>query len=170
MTAGEARILIANSTSWRDVETAEDALNAAIEVAGAFRPKAVVVSSQEAGAAQILAGYARRSGLATESRSTVGDGQDAVRLVGLGADLCVAFPTHGYVLRPGQDPANTSRDAWNCAELAKRAGIPTVVVWAKQLYPFGDPAVVLLTNLAQRKSRHIGPQGQVSILDCWLRP
>jgi hypothetical protein len=89
-------------------------------------------------------------------------------MISMGADACIAFPTHGYHLAPGESRANTSRGTWDCAEKAKTAGIPTLIVWGTDLYPFGEAGLELLINDAKRKRFALPPSGKMPILEAWL--
>ena len=88
--------------------------------------------------------------------------------VGSGADVCLAFPTHGLALAPGEDRKNTSRGTWDCATKSKDAGIPTLVVWGATLFPFGQPGADLLARDAARKGLTLGAAGQLPSLEAWL--
>lgn len=89
-------------------------------------------------------------------------------MIAAGADLCLAFPTHGFHLAPGEERTNTSRGTWDCAGKAKEAGIPTLVVWGRHLYPFGHPGMQLLRLDAEGKSIALGEAGQMPIIEAWL--
>lgn len=84
-------------------------------------------------------------------------------MIAVGADLCLAFPTHSYELAPGTSRAGTSRGTWSCADKARAADIPTVVVWGRWLYAFGDAGAGLLTTEAHRKGFDLGPERRLSI-------
>jgi hypothetical protein len=176
------------SRDWTDAQVSADALNASLVLLDSSPTRGVLVHGAAAGADQLLATTAQQHGMATEAHPaewrvhTVqcpewDRGRETCKLAGhrrnaqmiaAGADACLAFPTHGYHLAPGEKRERTSRGTWDCAEKAMNAGIPTLVVWEKQLYPFGQPALDLLTGAAQRKGLKLGASGQVSILEAWL--
>lgn len=183
-----ARVLMTGSRDWSDGVAAHDALSAGLALLGASPRASVLVRGGAAGADSCLAGAATTLGMQQEPhipdwrahgpecpewdrRNTTcklaGHRRNAI-MVAAGADLCLAFPTHGYHLAPGEDRARTSRGTWNCAESAKVAGIPTVVVWGRALYPFGWEAAQLLAATAAAKSLQLGGEGQLPILDAWL--
>lgn len=184
-----ARILMTGSRDWTDATTATDALNASLALQGISARDAVLVHGAARGADTVLERAAAGIGMATEAHPAAWDvhtercpdwdrRRDRCKLAGPrrndemiagGADLCLAFPTHGLNLAPGEDPRNTSRGTWDCATKAKGAGIPTLVVWkGGWFYPFGDRAVSLLQGDAARKSITLGAQGQMRIHEAWL--
>lgn len=183
-----ARILMTGSRDWSDQIAAHDALSAGLVLLDVPARSAVLVHGGAAGADLCLASVATSLGMQQEPHipdwrqhsaacpewdrpnttcKLAGHRRNA-RMVAAGADLCLAFPTHGYHLAPGQDRARTSRGTWNCAEAAKVASIPTVVVWGRMLYPFGLEAAQLLAATAAAKSLQLGREGQLPILDAWL--
>jgi hypothetical protein len=152
------QVLVTGSGNWTDRQIASDALNAAIALLGWPTPASVLVQVAPGGADQLLSEEAQKLGMNT----VVPPGQAAQ----LG-DLCLAFPTDGYAA-PGQPRADASLGTWNGAEWASKAGIPTLVVWGPDLFPFGDAGRELLHSDAERKKVSIGAHGQVSIIDSWL--
>ena len=182
------RILVTGSRDWTDQEKSEDALNAALALLGSTARESVLVHGAAAGADGLLAAAAARIGMATEAHPAdwnshvascppshsgqrvckgAGHRRNAA-MIAAGADACLAFPTHGYHLAPGEDRTRTSRGTWDCAEKAKDAGLPTLVVWGKEFYPFGQPALQLLTRAAQSKQLTLGSAGQLPIIEAWL--
>jgi hypothetical protein len=183
-----ARILMTGSRDWTDQQKSEDALNAALVLVGASARESVLVHGNADGADRLLASTAARIGMAAEAhpadwnthvancppshagqRGCKGAGHRRnAAMIAAGADVCLAFPTHGYHLAPGEDRNRTSRGTWDCAEKAKDAGLPTLVVWGKEFYPFGEPALQLLTREANRKGLTLGAAGQLPIIEAWL--
>lgn len=183
-----ARILMTGSRSWTNVQFATDAINAGIALLGSHAKEATLVHGAAAGADTLCANVATGLGMATEAHPAAW-GQHAAdcpashaglrtckkaghrrnaEMIASGADVCLAFPTHGLHLAEGEDRANTSRGTWDCATKAKDAGIPTLVVWGATLFPFGHPGMELLRRDADRKRTTLGPQGQVAALEAWL--
>jgi hypothetical protein len=183
-----ARILMTGSRNWTDRQTASDALNASLALLGSGIPGSTLVHGAAKGADALLAEESQKIGMTPEAHPAQWNqhtdacpawdrANASCKLAGFrrntemirsGADLCLAFPTHGYVLAPGESRTETSRGTWNCAEEAKKAGIPTLVVWGSTLYPFGDAGADVLRRDAQLKGLSVGHQGQVSIVDAWL--
>lgn len=183
-----ARVLITGSRSWTDKQTATDALNASLALLGASPSESVLVHGAAQGADLLLADAARGVGMAAEAHpaqwnihtDTCPDwdrGNRTCKLAGhrrnaemiaLGADICLAFPTHGIHLAPGEDRKNTSRGTWDCASKAKDAGLATLVIWDGMLFPFGDAGAQLLSREAQQKGLVLGASGQLSLVDVWL--
>lgn len=63
------------------------------------------------------------------------------KMVAAEADIALAFPMHP---RPAQGKA-TSRGTWLCVTSARKAGIPTLILWRGQLFPHeGDHDAALL--------------------------
>jgi SLOG family YspA-like protein len=108
-----SRVLITGSRTWTDNTIIRDAL------APYRSPGAVLVHGDARGADRIAAAIWRRWGLPVESHPadwSVGRAAGVIRnrrMVGLGADVCLAF------IR------DHSRGATHCAEAAENAGIPT---------------------------------------------
>lgn len=152
------KVLVTASNNWTDRQVASDALNAAHALLGWPLTASVLVQVAPGGADRLLSEEAQKLGM-----STTVPPEQAAQL----GDLCLAFPTDGYAA-PGQPRADASLGTWNGAEWASKAGIPTLVVWGPDLFPFGDAGRDLLHNNARRKKLSIGPQGQVSIVDSWL--
>jgi hypothetical protein len=186
--AKSARIMVIGSPNWNDRHVAYDSVNASLMLLGAALRISVVVHGGEPGADRVVSEEALSLGLHTEVHPAYrnahteacsdADRSEAVcamasirrygEMVAAGADLCLVYVTHGYQLAPGEDPTGTSREAWAGAEAATRAGIPTIVVWGDEMFPFGDAARELLRRDAEVKEMTPGPQGQVSILSVWL--
>lgn len=182
------RILMTGSRIWTNQWVSTDALNAALVLLGPLGQDSVLVHGGAKGADQLLASTAQQLGMNVEAHPArwnehtdacpAWDKKNAScklaghrrnsEMIQAGADLCLAFPTHGHALAPGEDRANTSRGTWNCAEKAKDAGIPTLVVWGQDFYPFGYPAANLLRSNAALKRMDLGHQGQMAIIDVWL--
>lgn len=184
----EARVLMTGSRSWTDTQTALDALNASLALLGAAPAESTLVHGAAQGADLLLAGVATSIAMATEAHPAqwgvhtaacpewdrgnrtcklAGHRRNA-EMIARGADLCLAFPTHGYHLAPGQSRANTSRGTWDCATKARDAGLRTLVVWGGALFPFGDAGAQLLNEDAQRKRVVLGESGQLRLIDAWL--
>lgn len=183
-----SRILMTGSRSWTAVQFATDAINAGIALLDSHARESVLVHGAAAGADALCATVATGLGMATEAHpaSWHEHGSDCpashaglrtckkaghrrnAEMIALGADVCLAFPTHGLHLAPGEDRKDTSRGTWDCATKAKDAGIPTLVVWGATLFPFGQAGLELLTRDAERKSRRLGAHGEVLALEAWL--
>lgn len=183
------RILTTGSGSFADVAIATDALNASLSLSGVVAVRdAVLVHGDAGGADRLLAGVAERLGMTTEAHPVqwgihtaecpATDRQNEAcmyavhrqnaEMVAAGADVVIAFPTHGLQLAPGENPANTSRGTWDCASKAKDAGLATLVVWGKHLFPFGDRGLELLRRDAARKNITLGAAGEMPIMEAWL--
>ncbi|MFF2053682.1 SLOG family protein [Leifsonia sp. NPDC058194] len=182
------RILMTGSRDWTDAQVSADALNATLALLGVSAAEAILVHGGAAGADQLLAQTAQQHGIATEGHPAEWGvhtsrcpawhhGLDVCKLAGhrrndamiaAGAEACLAFPTHGYHLAEGEDRARTSRGTWDCAEKAMKAGIPTLVVWGKDLYPFGDLGAEVLRRRAVERDLTLGGAGQLPILETWL--
>jgi len=182
------RILMTGSRDWTDAQTSTDALHAGLALLGSTARQSLLCHGAAAGADQILAAAANELGMTTEAHPAQWGVHTAAcpewdrrngtcklaghrrndEMIALGAEVCLAFPTHGYHLAPGEDRTRTSRGTWNCAEKAKDAGIPTIIVWGKELFPFGQHGGELLSREAQRKGLALGAQGQLAIIDTWL--
>lgn len=182
------RILMTGSRSWNDGQISHDALNTSLALLGASPSASVLVHGAAGGADQLLAATAQQIGMAVEAHPAkwsvhteacpewdrknqtcklAGHRRNA-EMIELGAEVCLAFPTHGYHLAPGESRQNTSRGTWDCAEKAKNAGLATLVVWGSTLFPFGDAGVTLLRRRAEQKGIALGADGQLSLLDAWL--
>lgn len=116
------RILITGSREWSDWDVIEAAIIKAARDAGATPRSTVIVHGNARGADRIAAGIARTYGCAVEEHPANWDqyGKAAghrrnVKMVNLGADICLAFPL-------GASPGT-----WGCVRLAKAAGIPVTV-------------------------------------------
>lgn len=182
------RILMTGSRNWSDAQISQDALHAAMALLNSYSSDTVLVHGGARGADLLVASEAHKLGMTTEAHPADWNHHSEscpewdrknptcklagfhrnTQMIRAGADLCLAFPTHGYVLAPGESRTETSRGTWNCAEEAKKADIPTLVVWGTSLYPFGFPAVELLRADMLTKKTGIGHQGEVSIVDAWL--
>jgi len=183
-----ARILMTGSREWSNGPASVDALNAAVNLLGSSSRQATLVHGAAQGADQLLDAAAKHLGLATEAHPaewrvhtascpTWCQGRDTCKLAGhrrnaemiaAGADLVLAFPTHSYALAPGENRERTSRGTWDCADKAKAAGLPTLVIWGPKLFPFGDAGLELLTRAAHGKSIQLGPAGEMGVVDAWL--
>jgi len=193
-----ARILMTGSLEWTDTQVASDALDAALILLGSVSAGSTLVHGAAKGADKLVAAAATRQGFATEAHPAEWSKHTAAcpdwdldrdnngrvtcmlagprrnaEMVALGADLVLAFPTHGYALAPGETRKNTSRGTWDCAEAAKNAGLPVLVVWQNNLYPFGNVAVEFLAQAVDSaatvgKSITLGKDGQISIIEAWL--
>ena len=182
------RILMTGSRDWTNREIAREALLAGLTILDAPPAETTLIHGGAKGADLLLADIATRLKMPTEEHlakweehsadcppahqgadkcKMAGHRRNAV-MVATGADLCLAFPTHGYTLAPGASRTGTSRGTWSCAEKARAAGIPTIVVWGRWLYPFGDEGVRVLAAEAARKALTLGPAHQLSINDAWL--
>lgn len=183
------RILMTGSREFSHPGTAVEALNASLALLGAKPASAaVLVHGSARGADTLLAQAAEHIGMRTEAHPAQWNQHDAAcpashhgnptcklaghrrnaEMVSAGADVVLAFPTHGYHLAPGENPANTSRGTWNCAEKAKGAGLPTLVVWGNQLFPFGDAGLALLRHAAEKKGLKLGAAGEMPLMEAWL--
>jgi len=183
-----ARILMTGSRSWTDKQASTDALNAGLALLDATPVESRLVHGAAKGADLLLAQTATALGMAVEAHPAqwsvhtpacpdwdrrnqtcklAGHRRNA-EMIALGADVCLAFPTHGYHLAPGESRTNTSRGTWNCAEQAKNAGLATLVVWAGALYPFGEAGAQMLRRDAERKRLSLGSAGQMLLVDAWL--
>lgn len=182
------RILMTGSRDWTDAQASADALNACLVLLGVTASEAILVHGAAAGADQLVAETAQQLGMATEAHPAQWNthtaacpawdrGNQTCKLAGhrrndamiaAGVDMCLAFPTHGYHLAPGESRERTSRGTWNCAEKAMKADIPTLVVWGKELFPFGDLAAELLRRRAEERALARGAAGQLPILETWL--
>lgn len=178
-----------------DAQHAEDFLQAALMMTGSRPQDAVLVHGGARGADQLLARTAERIGMRTEehraSWSQHGDdcppshaGLEVCKkaghrrnaeMIASGIDLVLAFPTHGYALAPGEDRANTSRGTWDCADKAKRAGLPVLVLFGKdgtcvdpRVFPYGAPALALMQAEATKKRLQLGVHGSLALLDALL--
>lgn len=171
------------SRGWNDPQVSREALQASLALLGAAAAGSVLVHGAARGADALLADEARKLGMEpeahparwrehTEACPDWDRKNTSCKLAGFrrntamiqsGAELCLAFPTHGYELAPGVDRQETSRGTWNCAEEARDAGIPTLIVWGKHLFPFGAPALELLHRGTQRGGTILGHQGQIPI-------
>lgn len=178
-----ARILMTGSRNWNDPQVSRDALRASLALLGATTAGSVLVHGAARGADSLLAEEARKLGMEPEAHPARWGEHTAAcpawdrkntscKLAGFrrntamiqgGADLCLAFPTHGYELVPGEDRRETSRGTWNCAEEAKNTGMTTLVVWGQMLFPFGDPALDLLRSAARRRGVDLGHDGRLPI-------
>ncbi len=188
MTGGAARVLMTGSRDWTNEQTTLDALNAALALLGATPSLSVLVHGDAVGADRLVAHIAERIGMTGEAHPAKWD-QHAnacpewdkphrtcklaghrrnAEMIMLGADVCLAFPTHGYHLAPGEDRTRTSRGTWNCAEKAKEAGLPTLVVWGQHLFPFGAAGAQLLAADADRKGLRLGAAGELPLMEAWL--
>lgn len=121
------RILITGSRTWSDRAVIHDALHKAADTAetsGRLDPsfdRIVVVHGGAAGADSIAGDIARQWGLPVEVHradwKTYGAAAGPRRnkiMVGLGADICLAFPV------------GDSRGTRHCMAAAARAGIPVI--------------------------------------------
>lgn len=180
------RILMTGSRDWSDVQTSIDALNAGHALIG--HGDAVLCHGAARGADDLLRRVAEGLGIPTEAHPAQWNQHDANcppshqgqqtcrmaghrrngQMVGLGADVCLAFPTHGIQLAPGENPQNTSRGTWDCATKAKDAGIPTLIVWGALFFPFGDAGARLLQQDAERKGLTLGASMSMPIMEAWL--
>lgn len=158
-----ARILVAGSRGWTNTLITSEALKAGLALLQSPARGAVLVHGTASAGDAVLVSEALKLHMDTEAHP----GENADR-INASADLCLAFPAHGYTLAPGSDPSNSSRGTWDCAEKARNASIPTLIVWGRDLYPFGDPGLELLTREANRKGLKLGPAGQMPILEAWL--
>lgn len=184
----QARILMTGSRQWALPGVAEAALGAGMALLGTGPRSTVLVHGAAAGADSVVAGVATSMSMGVEphpaqwnthgpecqdwcrSRSTcrlAGHRRNSL-MINTGADLCLAFPAHGRELPPGADTKNTSRGTWDCAEKAAVAGLPTLVVWGADLYPFNPAAAALLQTMAASKRLTIGGAGQLGLVDTWL--
>lgn len=64
-------------------------------------------------------------------------------MIATAPELLIAFPTQ----RQG---SGGSRGTWGCAEAGVRAGLPTFIVWAHRLFPWGEHSAALMR-------RHLDP-------------
>lgn len=81
------------------------------------------------------------------------------QMLDAGADLCLAFPLHQQTARG----KGTSRGTWNMATLARDAGVPTLVVWGDAVFPFGQPAIDVLTREVDRGLVDFGPYQSIPL-------
>jgi hypothetical protein len=114
------RILITGSRDWTDADSIKTAISDTW-VSHGRPPVVTVVHGCARGADTIAGGFARAIGWNVEEHpaawDTRGRAAGPIRnseMVNAGADVCLAFIRNG------------SRGASNCADLAERAGIPTV--------------------------------------------
>jgi hypothetical protein len=183
-----ARILMTGSRNFTDAGKATDALNAALALLGTPAREGVLIHGGAGGADLLLAAAAQKMGMTLEAhpaqwethtdkcppkhqglkKCAIAGHRRNAEMIAAGADLVLAFPTHGYALAPGEDRNLTSRGTWDCAEKAKNAGLPTLIVWGKDLYPFGHPAMDLLRLEAMKKRMTTGDAGQLPIVEVWL--
>ncbi|WP_311245439.1 MULTISPECIES: SLOG family protein [unclassified Microbacterium] len=179
-------ILMTGSRDWSDAQASTDALNAGLALIG--NGPARLRHGAARGADTLVAAAAAELGFDIEAvpaqwnvhteKCPEWDRRNATcklaghrrnsAMIAAGADLCLAFPTHGIQLAPGEDPKNTSRGTWDCATKAKEAGIPTLVVWGRQFFPFGDRGAELLQRDAAQKRITLGPAGSMMMTDAWL--
>lgn len=88
------------------------------------------------------------------------------QMLDAGADLCLAFPLHRLALPLHQRTARgkgTSRGTWDMAKLARDAGVPTLVVWGNAVFPFGQPAIDVLTREVDRGLFDFGPYQSIPL-------
>jgi hypothetical protein len=120
------RILITGSRDWADRESMRAAL---FQQLTKLRPEsgraAVLIHGGCRGADSMAAAIWRSWGLSIEQHDAdwAADGKAAgpirnQRMVNLGADICLAFPTAG------------SRGTYDCVRRAREAGIPTEIIEA----------------------------------------
>lgn len=178
-----------------DAQHAEDFLQAALMMTGSRPEGAVLVHGGARGADALLAATAVRIGMAVEEHpaqwsahsaecppshagqatcKTAGHRRNA-EMIASGIDLVLAFPTHGYALAPGEDRANTSRGTWDCADKAKQAGLPVLVLFGKdgtcvdpRVFSYGAPALALMQAEAAKKRLQLGVHGSLALLDALL--
>lgn len=78
-------------------------------------------------------------------------------MIETGIDLMVAAPIHL------QDDTSGSRGTWGAVAAAKRAGVPTLVLWDGALHSCDDAAEALLCRQAQRVSAQMPVPGQLKL-------
>lgn len=184
----QSRILMTGSRQWNSSETAQAVLVGAVALFDAGLRESTLVHGAAAGADTVVATAASGLGMQTEAHpaqwSTHTDAcspscrsQQTCRVAGFrrnaemitaGADVVLAFPAHGRELPAGADHKNTSRGTWDCTDRAAKAGLPTIVVWGRDLFPFNDGARALIGGLAARRGLAVGPRGQLGIIDAML--
>lgn len=112
------RVLITGSREWRNVHLITE------ELYGLPRDGTVIVHGAATGADHIAHSIALDLGYEVEPHFPNYAKYDVLvaplmrndKMVSLGADLCLAFPT------------SRSRGTWHCVRLAEKAGIPVKVV------------------------------------------
>lgn len=111
------RVLVTGSRSWTDRETIVQALRDAGQAAGVHPQGTVVVHGAASGADTLAAEVAREFGCMVQAypaRDFADPKARNLHMVGLGADVCLAFAT------------SWASGTGHCARAARRAGIPTV--------------------------------------------
>lgn len=83
-------------------------------------------------------------------------------MIELGADLVIAFPMHTEANTAG------SRGTWHCAKAAVEAGLPVLVLWDGNLFPYEPKARELLSTHAKRVGLTAGSHAEVSLKDALI--
>lgn len=81
------------------------------------------------------------------------------QMIDEGAALCIAFPLH----QRGTSGKSVSKGTWHCADAARNAGIPTLVLWHDRLYPHGEAGALLMRQKASLST--FGHMGQLDLAD-----
>ena len=165
------RVLVTGSREWWDAGPVRLAIAAASRMLAAGDQTLTIVHGAARGLDSMAASVARHSGHRVEAYPAQWDvhGRSAGpkrndHMISLGADLVLAFPMH----RRGD--ATGSRGTWHCAEAARRAGLPVLVVWDGALWADDDDQAArdMLARQASRVGGFLGARGQLGLLDAAL--